>query len=163
MTPAVAALDAARRADPWTHRWGLYLSPAAGEADSLLWFASPEAAHEFVALDLWPALSGSPLPPDLAEELAPPHAGAAGHGFSWDRLEGLNLALEPVAQIHWWGSLKQLYEGEDPFAKDLREAWRQGAGRGPQDFSGLNDADAGAFCQFLRDVFTADDPFTESD
>jgi hypothetical protein len=78
-------------------------------------------------------------------------------------LEALNLALEPVAQIHWWGSLKQLYEGEDPFATDLREAWRQGAGRGPQDFSALSEAEQAGFCQFVRDVFNADDPFTDPD
>jgi hypothetical protein len=72
----------------------------------------------------------------------------------WERLDALNQALEPVGQVHWWGSLQQLYEGEDPFAKDLREAWRDSAGRGPQDFSALSQADARAFCDFLKLAFS---------
>lgn len=159
----MTTLAAARQADPQTHRWGLYLSPVAGQADGLLWFARPEDLRAFVARDLWQALSGVAAPTDLAEALAPPAPGADGNGFSWERLEALNLALAPVAQIHWWGSLKQLYEGEDPFAKDLREAWRQGVGRGPQDFSALSPAEASGFCGFLRDVFNASDAFTQSD
>ncbi len=67
----------------------------------------------------------------------------------------MNLVLEPVGQLHWWGSLAQLYEGEDPFAKDLREAWRDSVGRGPQDFSALAPADARAFCDFLKLAFSA--------
>jgi hypothetical protein len=127
------------------------------------WFASPEAAHAFIARDLWPALSGAPAPDGLADVLAPPSTEGPGNGFSWERLDALNQALEPVAQIHWWGSLKQLYEGEDPFAKDLREAWRQSAGRGPQDFSALSESDAADFCRFLREVFTAEDAFPNPD
>jgi len=151
MTPKEALL-AARAADPLERSWGLYLSPADGEDDGLLWFESVEALQSFVAASLWPALSGVPIPPEEGAELAEMFKGAPA--LSWALLEQANLQLDPVAQLHWWGSLKQLYEGEDPFAKDLREAWRQSVGRGPQDYSVLALGDARSFADFLRDVFT---------
>jgi hypothetical protein len=145
-------LAAARSADPLACSWGLYLAPSSGEDDGLLWFSSVEALQAFVAGPLWPALSGVAAPPDEAAELKGLFQGSPA--LSWALLDQANLRIEPVAQLHWWGSLKQLYEGEDPFAKDLREAWRQSVGRGPQDFSALAPADARAFADFLKDVFS---------
>ncbi|HTB33702.1 MAG TPA: hypothetical protein VK842_02455 [bacterium] len=155
MTPASHALAAARQADPQTHPWGLYLAPAAGGDDGLCWFSSAGALLAFVAQGLWPALSGSDSPPEAAQALAALAAGAALH---WELLDSVNQTLEPVAQIHWWGSLRQLFEGEDPFAKDLREAWRQDVGRGPQDFSALSPAEQAQFCAFLKTVFAVTGP-----
>ena len=151
MTPT-QALAAARGADPLARSWGLYLSPAEGEDDGLLWFESVEALQGFVAGGLWMALSGVVMSPQGSDELAELFQGAPA--LSWALLEQVNIQIEPVAQLHWWGSLKQLYEGEDPFAKDLREAFRQSAGRAPQDFSALAPADARAFADFLKDVFS---------
>jgi hypothetical protein len=68
-------------------------------------------------------------------------------------LDSINLLLEPLGQLHWWGNLRQLYEGEDPFARDLRELWRAEVGRGPRDYSALAPEDARAFADFLRRVF----------
>lgn len=150
MTPA-AALAAARQADPAEHRWGLYLAPADGEAEGLLWFSSPTAMAAFVSRQLWPALSGVEPAADVSQALAEALSGEPP--FTWDSLERVNLELDPLCQIHWWGTLRQLYEGEDPFAKDLREAWRQSSGRGPQDFSALAQSEARSFCDFLRSVF----------
>jgi len=146
-------LEKVRAADPLASSWGLYLAPASGngDGDGLLWFDSAADLLAFVARDLWPALLGSGPEPELAADLAA--LLGAGAPLSWGLLEQANLRLEPAAQIHWWGNLRQLYEGEDPFARDLREAWRQGVGRGPQDFSALAPADQAAFAAFLRAVF----------
>ena len=147
---AIQALANARLADPQTHAWGFYLAPAESGEDGLCWFSSAEALLAFVARGLWPALTGVECPPEAARALA---AAAAAGPLQWDRLDALNQVLEPVAQIHWWGSLRQLFEGEDPFAKDLREAWRQDVGRGPQDFSALSPEEQAQFCAFLKTVF----------
>lgn len=146
-------LEQARRADPLTHPWGLYLSPAQGDADGLAWFSSEAALVSFVKQGLWSALSGVEAQVEFTAELTELLGGPSP--LHWDRLEAVNLLLEPVGQMHWWGSLQQLYEGEDPFAKDLREAWRDQVGRGPQDFSALPAADARAFCDFLQHAFSA--------
>jgi hypothetical protein len=147
---ATQALIHARLADPQTHAWGLYLAPAEGAEDGLCWFISADALLGFVSRQLWPALTGAECPPETAQALA----GLAKTGaLQWDLLDAVNQALEPVAQIHWWGSLRQLFEGEDPFAKDLREAWRQDVGRGPQDFSALSPEEQAQFCAFLKTVF----------
>jgi len=151
---ATQALAQARLADPQTHGWGLYLAPAGGE-DGLCWFSSAESLLGFVARQLWPALTGVESPPEAARALA---AASAASTLQWELLDALNQALEPVAQIHWWGSLRQLFEGEDPFAKDLREAWRQDVGRGPQDFSALSPQEQAQFCAFLKTVFAAVGP-----
>jgi hypothetical protein len=156
VNPASQSLAAARLADPQSHPWGLYLAPAEGGDDGLCWFSSAEALLGFVHRDLWPALTGTDGPPDEAGRFLEALAGAAG--LNWELLDGLNQALEPVAQIHWWGSLRQLFEGEDPFAKDLREAWRQDVGRGPQDFSALSQAEQAQFCAFLKTVFAVVGP-----
>lgn len=148
-----SALDQARQADPLTHPWGLYLSPASGEGDGMAWFASEAGLVSFVTQGLWPALSGVEPEPGLKAELAELMDGPSP--LRWERLDALNLLLEPLLQLHWWGSLQQLYEGEDPFAKDLREAWRDSVGRGPQDFSALPEADARAFCDFIQKAFSA--------
>lgn len=148
-----AVLDQARRADPLMHPWGLYLSPIQGEADGLAWFSSEAALVSFVKQGLWPALSGVEPEAGVSAELAELLGGPSP--LRWDRLEAVNRLLEPLGQMHWWGSLQQLYEGEDPFAKDLREAWRDQVGRGSQDFSALPAADARAFCDFLRNAFSA--------
>jgi hypothetical protein len=151
---ASQTLAVARLADPQTHPWGLYLAPGSGE-DGLCWFSSAEALLGFVSRDLWTALAGTDGPPESARALA----GLAGApSLNWELLDGMNQALEPVAQIHWWGSLRQLFEGEDPFAKDLREAWRQDVGRGPQDFSALSQAEQAQFCAFLKTVFAVVGP-----
>jgi hypothetical protein len=145
-------LAAARAADPQQAPWGCYLVPAEEGGDGLLWFATEAALIAFVRDGLWSALHGVlPAPGDqlqlnaLLEGPSP---------LRWDTLDGLNQVLEPVAQLHWWGSLQQLYEGQDPFAKDLREAWRDSAGRGPQDFSALRPEELRAFCDFLKLAFS---------
>lgn len=146
-------LAAARKADPLDHPWGFYLSPANGEDEGLCWFATEAALVAFVTTKLWPALAGVAPEAGVGAELAQVLQGPSP--LRWDRLDSVNTLLEPVAQLHWWGSLQQLYEGEDPFAKDLREAWRDAVGRGPQDFSALPPADARAFCDFLKDTLGA--------
>lgn len=143
-----AALQAARAADPLSHPWGFYLSPASGEGEGLCWFASEAALVGFVTGKLWASVAGVEPEAAVAAGLAELMQGPSP--LRWERLDSVNLILEPVAQLHWWGSLQQLYEGEDPFAKDLREAWRDAVGRGPQDFSALPPADARAFCDFLK-------------
>ncbi|HTB33598.1 MAG TPA: hypothetical protein VNZ54_02825 [bacterium] len=155
MNKATQALAAARLADPQARPWGLYLAPLESGEDGLCWFSSPEALLGFVSRELWPALSGVDCPPDAARSLA---ALAQAPALHWELLDSLNQVLDPVAQIHWWGSLRQLFEGEDPFAKDLREAWRQDVGRGPQDFSALSPAEQAQFCAFLRTVFAQAGP-----
>jgi hypothetical protein len=151
LTPYKDLLQAARSADPMSCPWGLYLSPASGEGDGLLWFASEAALLGFVRDGLWSALAGTQPDPATVQELREALVGPAP--MRWDRLDTVNQLLEPVGQVHWWGSLRQLYEGEDPFAKDLREAWRDRAGRGPQDFSALSPDDARSFCDFLKQAF----------
>ena len=155
MSQASQALASARLADPQAHPWGLYLAPLESGDDGLCWFSSAEALLAFVRLELWPALAGVDCPPEAAMALTD---AASSGALTWDRLDSLNQALEPVAQIHWWGSLRQLFEGEDPFAKDLREAWRQDVGRGPQDFSALSPAEQAQFCAFLKTVFAVVGP-----
>ena len=150
MNQAYQTLAEARSADPQAHPWGLYLAPGESGEDGLCWFSSAEALLGFVSRELWPALTGADSPPETAQTLAEM---ASGGPLSWDRLDALNQALDPVAQVHWWGSLRQLFEGEDPFAKDLREAWRQDVGRGPQDFSALSAQEQAQFCDFLKTVF----------
>jgi hypothetical protein len=142
----------ARRADPLQNPWGCYISPASGEGDGLAWFPTEAALVHFVAGGLWEALCGVKPEAPVQEVLDQLMEGPSP--LRWERLDAFNLALEPAGQIHWWGSLQQLYEGQDPFAKDLREAWRDAAGRGPQDFSALSQADARAFCDFLQSAFS---------
>lgn len=143
-------LSAARQRDPLQANWGLFLAPNGG-AEGLCWFEDRDRLHHFVVEELWPALSGVEAAPDVKAELAgllderPP--------LSWHLLDDLNLVLEPVGQVHWWGTLAQLHDGEDPFAKDLREAFRDSAGAGTQDFSKLDDAERAAFTAFVRGVW----------
>jgi hypothetical protein len=149
MIPA-AALQSARHRDPLEANWGLFLTPNSAP-EGLCWFADRDKLHDFVGKELWPALSGSDAPPDVLEELAglleerPP--------LSWGLIESLNLIIEPVAQIHWWGTLAQLFDGEDPFAKDLREAFREQAGLGKQDFAQLKPAEQAAFARFVAELW----------
>ena len=145
------ALNRSRNGDPLELTWGLYIAPASQEGDGLLWFESPAALQDFVAAALWPALFGVAADPQVEEGLRELFRG--GPAFSWALLEQVNHLLEPELQIHWWGNLRQLFEGEDPFARDLREAWRQGVGRGPQDFSALAPEQRKEFVGFLRTVF----------
>lgn len=131
--------------------WGAYLAPASGEGDALIWFSSQAALCAFLAGPLWAALAGVEAAPDDAAALR--ELLSVAQPLRWEVLEQVNQRLAPLGQLHWWGSLAQLYEGEDPFAKDLREAWRDGAGRGPQDFSALSEAERRSFCGFLATVF----------
>jgi hypothetical protein len=149
-TPSVL-LAQARAADPRRANWGLYVAPASGAEDGLLWFPEASDLKAFVAGPLWEALSGFPAPEDTAAELEGLFVPA--QPLSWALLEQVNFVLEPVVQIHWWGHVRQLYEGEDPFAKDLREAWRQSVGRGPQDFSALDPQEQSSYVDFLRSAF----------
>ena len=148
------ALKAAKSADPLQNPWGCFVSPSNGEGEGLAWFATEAGLINFVRTGLWPAMAGVTPEPGVQAELVQALEGPSP--LRWDRLDVLNLILEPVGQLHWWGSLQQLYEGEDPFAKDLREAWRDTAGRGPQDFSALSSADARAFCDFLKLAFATE-------
>jgi hypothetical protein len=150
---SAAGLAESRQADPLANPWGFYLVPQAGE-EALHWFPTEAALVGFVRTGLWRAVAGVEPEAAWARELEELLEGPSP--LRWDRLDRLNLLLDPLCQIHWWGSLQQLYEGEDPFAKDLREAWRDGVGRGPQDFSALPAADVRAFADFLRDVFNAE-------
>ena len=141
-----AALQSARHRDPLQNPWGLFLAPN-NAPEGLCWFPDRDQLHAFVERALWPALAGVGPAPDVADELAglleerPP--------LSWGLLESLNLIIEPVAQAHWWGTLGQLYDGEDPFAKDLREAFRDEAGLGTQDFGRLSPSQQAAFAAFI--------------
>jgi hypothetical protein len=145
-----AALQSARHRDPLEAPWGLFLAPN-NASEGLCWFADRDRLHEFVATLLWPALTASAAPPDVVEELSglleerPP--------LSWGLIESLNLIIEPVAQVHWWGTLAQLFDGEDPFAKDLREAFRDRAGLGTQDFAQLRPSDQAAFARFIAELW----------
>jgi hypothetical protein len=150
MSPA-ERLAAARDAVPLQAPWGAYLSPAGGDADGLIWFETEAGLCRFLAEALWPALAG--VEPAAEDRKALDALLNGPQTLQWENLERLNLLLEPVAQIHWWGSLQQLFEGGDPFAKDLREAWRDSAGRGPQDYSELSPAEQASFSAFLRTVF----------
>ena len=150
---AKAALEAARQRDPLQAPWGLFLAPRDG-AEGLCWFEDRDKLHHFVSDELWAALSGVEAAPDVKAELI--DLLEERPLLSWNLLDDLNLVLEPVGQVHWWGTLAQLHDGEDPFAKDLREAFRESAGAGTQDFSKLNDAERGAFAAFVRSVWEAD-------
>jgi hypothetical protein len=143
-------LQLARQRDPLKAPWGLFLAPEGGD-ESLLWFADRNSLEDFVAKGLWPALAGVEPSADTASELAALFE--ADLPLSWAALEQANLLLEPLGRLHWWGSLTQLYEGEDPFAKDLREAFREQAGDGTQNFSALAAADQARFAKFLQEVF----------
>ncbi len=147
---AQAALGAARQRDPLGAPWGLFLAPNEGP-EGLLWFEDRDRLHHFVGEELWPALSGVEPAADLKAELL--ELLEERPLLSWNLLEGLNLLLEPVGQVHWWGTLAQLHDGEDPFAKDLREAFRESAGAGTQDFSKLSDAQRGAFAAYVRTIW----------
>jgi hypothetical protein len=145
-----AALQSARHRDPLQNPWGFFLAPN-DAPEGLCWFKDRDQLHGFVEGALWTALSGTPAPPDVADELKglleerPP--------LSWGLIESLNLILEPVAQVHWWGTLAQLFDGEDPFAKDLREAFREEAGLGTQDFGRLNPAQQADFARFVAELW----------
>jgi hypothetical protein len=145
-----AALQSARHRDPLQNPWGLFLAPN-DAPEGLCWFSDRDQLHAFVGSALWSALSGLPAPPDVTDELKglleerPP--------LSWGLIESLNLIIEPVAQVHWWGTLAQLFDGEDPFAKDLREAFREQAGLGKQDFGHLSPAQQGDFARFVAELW----------
>lgn len=147
---SAASLSAARLRDPLQANWGLFLAPGQGQ-EGLCWFEDRDRLHHFLTEELWPALAGvqpsSELKAELAELLEERPL------LSWNLLDDLNLIIEPVAQVHWWGTLAQLYDGEDPFAKDLREAFRDQAGKGAQDFSGLSPAERNAFAAFVQSVW----------
>jgi hypothetical protein len=138
-------------ADPATRPWGLYLSPASGEGDDLLWFDSVAELQAFVSTELWKGLLGVDPDPATADDLRGLFAETPP--LSWALLEALNPLIEGAGQVHWWGHLRQLYEGQDPFAKDLRETWRSSAGAGVQDFSALKPPEQREFCDFLNSVF----------
>jgi hypothetical protein len=144
-------LAQSRGADPMDCPWGLYVLPASGEGESLLWFADAAQLQGFVVEALWPALLEVDAAPDTTAELRALFAGAPA--LSWGLLDAANQLLEPAGQIHWWGRLRQLFEGQDPFARDLREAWRQDAGVGIQDFSALRPEQQREFAGFLRTLF----------
>lgn len=151
----VQALAQARGTDPLPNAWGLYLAPASGVGDGLLWFREREELQAFLTQSLWQAMTGVAPEASLAAELASLFDGEPP--LNWTLLDQVNLLIEDAAQIHWWGNLRQLYEGEDPFAKDLREAWRQTAGRGVQDFSAVSAEELGEFTRFLRTAFDEGD------
>lgn len=145
-----AALQSARHRQPLDNPWGLFLAPN-DAPEGLCWFRDRDQLHAFVEAALWPALSGGGPSPDVADELKglleerPP--------LSWGLIESLNLIIEPVGQLHWWGTLAQLHDGEDPFAKDLREAFREQAGKGTQDFGHLSPAEQAAFAAFVAEIW----------
>lgn len=140
---------AARRRNALVFRFGLYVSPIqAGEG--FCWFTDKAALLTFLGGQLWQAASGLAPTDDIQRELAGLLQDAE---LSNTTLDELNLILEPVCQVHWWGSLDQLCTDEDVFAKDLREAYREQAGGGPQNFGGLAAAEQADFAAFLRSMF----------
>ena len=145
-----AALQSARHRDPLQNPWGFFLTPN-NAAEGLCWFGDRDQLHSFLEQALWPALGDGPAPQDIIEELRglleerPP--------LSWGLLENLNLIIEPVGQLHWWGTLAQLFDGEDPFAKDLREAFREEVGLGKQDFAELKPSDQAGFARFVSELW----------
>ncbi len=144
------ALKDSRGRDPLQANWGLFLAPSHG-AEGLCWFEDRDRLHHFVTDELWLALAGVAPTPETRAELA--DLLEERPLLSWNLLDELNLILEPVGQIHWWGTLAQLHDGEDPFAKDLREAFREQAGAGTQDFSKLSAAERAAFAAFVQGVW----------
>jgi hypothetical protein len=144
------SLEAARKREPLQAPWGLFLAPNEG-VEGLCWFEDRDRLHHFVTAELWNALVGVEAAADVQAELV--DLLEERPALSWNLLEDLNLILEPVGQIHWWGTLAQLHDGEDPFAKDLREAFRESAGAGTQDFSKLSEAERHAFAAFVRSVW----------
>lgn len=149
MTPK-ESLDAARQREPLQAPWGIFLVPNDG-AEGLCWFEDRDRLHHFIVAELWSALAGVDSAPEVRAELA--ELLEERPSLSWNLLEDLNLVLEPVGQIHWWGTLAQLHDGEDPFAKDLREAFRESVGAGTQDFSKLSEGERQAFAKFVRSVW----------
>lgn len=144
------ALSSARLRDPLQANWGLFLAPNHGE-EGLCWFEDRDKLHHFVVDELWAALAGVAPSAETRAELS--DLLEERPLLSWDLLDGLNLIIEPVGQVHWWGTLAQLFDGEDPFAKDLREAFREQAGAGTQDFSKLSPAQREAFAAFVQSVW----------
>lgn len=154
-------LGRAAVADPEANQWGVLVEGLAGTrnegVEALCWFADANAMVSALAAEipLWNVDPSNPDDTHRAQQLAGlgqrivAGGGAGDDTFAYSA-PAIKHLLQQDANIRWLGRLAELAKGDDPFAVEIRAAFRSGDGSAP-----IADGDRDAFIAFIRESYSS--------